>query len=32
MVRGYVAGRTAAGLEAAQADWKRLQAAPRFWT
>jgi len=31
MVRGYVAGRTAAGLEAAQADWKRLRAAPRFW-
>jgi CHAD domain-containing protein len=32
LVRGYVAGRTAAGLEAAQAEWTRLRAARRFWS
>jgi CHAD domain-containing protein len=31
LVRGYVAGRAAAGLEVAQLHWKRWRAAPRFW-
>jgi len=30
-VRGYVAGRAAVGLEAAQRDWGRLRAVAAFW-